>query len=47
MKSMTGKRFCVQIKWYNLEDDIIEFMNNKKMEKSKYYTDTPKQTTWE
>lgn len=26
-------RFCVQIKWYNLFDDIIENMNNKIMEK--------------
>lgn len=26
-------RFCVQIKWYNLFDDIIENMNNKVMEK--------------
>ena len=23
------KRFCVQVKWYNLADDIIECMNNK------------------
>ena len=22
------KRFCVQLKWYNLADDIIENMNN-------------------
>ena len=22
-------RFCVQIKWYSLNDDIIEFMNNE------------------
>lgn len=22
-------RFCVQIKWYNIVDDIIEYMNNK------------------
>lgn len=21
-------RFCIQIKWYNLYDDIIEYMNN-------------------
>ena len=26
-------RFCVQIKWYNLFDDIIENMNNKIVEK--------------
>lgn len=26
-------RFCVQIKWYNLFDDIIENMNNKIIEK--------------
>lgn len=25
------KRFCVQVKWYNLADDIIEFMNKKYM----------------
>lgn len=23
------KRFCVQIKWYSIFDDIIEYMNNK------------------
>lgn len=28
------KRFCVQIKWYSIFDDIIENMNNKIMEKS-------------
>lgn len=39
------KRFCVQIKWYNLADDIIEFMNNKKLEKPDYYTGTSKLTT--
>ena len=22
------RRLCVQVKWYNLADDIIEFMNN-------------------
>lgn len=26
-------RFCIQIKWYNLFDDIIENMNNKIIEK--------------
>ena len=26
-------RFCVQLKWYNLFDDIIENMNNKIMDK--------------
>ena len=26
-------RFCVQLKWYNLYDDIIENMNNKVMKK--------------
>ncbi len=30
------RRFCVQVKWYNLADDIIEFMNNRYMEKSGY-----------
>ena len=24
-------RYCIQVKWYNLFDDIIEFMNNKVM----------------
>lgn len=28
-----SKRFCVQIKWYNIADDIIESMNNKLMSK--------------
>lgn len=28
-------RFCVQIKWYNLFDDIIENMNNKVIETKK------------
>lgn len=28
-----SKRFCVQIKWYNISDDIIENMNDKIMEK--------------
>jgi len=26
------KRFCVQIKWYNIFDDIIEYQNNKIMD---------------
>lgn len=30
------RRFCVQVKWYNLVDDIIEFMNNRYMVKSGY-----------
>lgn len=30
------KRFSIQVKWYNLVDDIIENMNNKAMEKSGY-----------
>lgn len=30
------KRFCVQIKWYNLADDILESMNNNVMIKSGY-----------
>ena len=30
------RRFCVQVKWYNLADDIIEFMNNRYMVKSGY-----------
>lgn len=34
------RRFCVQVKWYNLADDIIEFMNNRCMVKSGY-TDEP------
>ena len=29
-------RFCVQIKWYNLSDDILENMNNNIMLKSGY-----------
>lgn len=29
------KRFCVQIKWYNLVDDIIENMNDNVIAKSK------------
>ena len=28
------RRFCIQIKWYNLIDDIIENMNNKIIENS-------------
>lgn len=31
-----AKRFSIQVKWYNLVDDIIENMNNKAMEKSGY-----------
>ena len=27
------KRFCVQIKWYSIFDDIIEYMNNKVINK--------------
>ncbi len=34
------RRFCVQVKWYNLADDIIELMNNRYMVKSGY-TDEP------
>ena len=34
------RRFCVQVKWYNLADDIIEFMNKRYMVKSGY-TDEP------
>lgn len=30
------RRYCVQIKWYNLVDDIIESMNNNVMKKSGY-----------
>lgn len=30
------RRFCVQVKWYNLADDIIELMNNRYMVKSGY-----------
>ncbi len=30
------RRFCVQVKWYNLADGIIEFMNNRYMEKFGY-----------
>ena len=30
------RRFCVQINWYNLIDDIIENMNNKIMENSDF-----------
>ena len=30
------KRFSIQVKWYNLVDDIIENMNNKVMEESGY-----------
>ena len=30
------KRFSIQVKWYNLVDDIIENMNNKVMGKSGY-----------
>ena len=26
-------RYCVQIKWYNLTDDIIEYLNNEVMKK--------------
>lgn len=29
------RRFCVQLKWYNLFDDIIENMNNKIIARSK------------
>lgn len=28
-KKYEKDRFCVQLKWYNLQDDIIEFMNEK------------------
>ncbi len=30
------RRFCIQVKWYNLADDIIEFMNNRYMDNSLY-----------
>jgi len=28
-KKYEKERYCVQLKWYNLHDDIIELMNNK------------------
>lgn len=28
-------RYCIQVKWYNLFDDIIEYMNNKIIECNK------------
>lgn len=31
------KRFCVQVKWFNLADDIIECMNNKVKDTIKDY----------
>ena len=30
------ERYCVQLKWYNLNDDIIELMNNKIIEEAIY-----------
>lgn len=30
------RRFCIQVKWYNLVDDIIESMNNKVIIESGY-----------
>lgn len=35
-KKYEAKRFSIQVKWYNLVDDIIENMNNKVMEESGY-----------
>ena len=35
-KKYESKRFSIQVKWYNLVDDIIENMNNKVMEESWY-----------
>ena len=35
-KKYESKRFSIQVKWYNLVDDIIENMNNKVMEESGY-----------
>lgn len=35
------RRFCIQVKWYNLADDIIEFMNNRYMDES-LYRDEPR-----
>lgn len=32
---LESKRYCIQIKWYNMVDDIIENMNNKLMNESK------------
>lgn len=32
-----SKRFCVQIKWYNLCDDIIEYRNNLLLKKNNIY----------
>lgn len=29
-----SRRFCVQVKWYNIADDIIEFMNEVTMKSS-------------
>lgn len=29
------ERFCIQLKWYSLNDDIIEFRNNKIIENNK------------
>lgn len=33
-KKYEKKRFYIQIKWYNLADDIIEFMNKRAIEQS-------------
>ena len=33
------KRFCIQIKWYNLADDIIENMNHRYLLESSYSGD--------
>ncbi len=33
------KRFCIQVKWYNLADDIIESMNNRYLLESSYSGD--------
>lgn len=30
-----NKRYCVQIKWYSIFDDIIEYMNNKMVNNQK------------
>lgn len=34
------RRYCVQLKWYNLVDDILENMNNNAMIKSGYVDET-------
>ena len=34
-KKYDKKRYCIQVKWYNLADDIIEYKNNIIMNKIK------------